>query len=293
METVVGYSENNPPCFDSKQINPSPPSRCQVIKCGATTGLTMGMLCGEGIYARMENIHMRFGGNSQIHFEFYNQYDVFSLQHHAFFKSGDSGSIVLVGLGQNLGAVGMAIGQTTYGSSIVTPIEDILKKLELSEENVTAFRSKAKGKKRKIDSSQNAVDKEVQEKNKDDVDVITDKVNNINISDHNLNYVSSAAAGASAALPQVCISSNLETEDRIDYETKGARPKTKVEKSENNQREPLHFEQSEKETALKQNESSENERCKIKTKNGTEISLTKGSIINFSDDENLKKILVG
>lgn len=127
------------------------------MKCGASTGITVGMLCADGIYVRLENIHMNFYGDSHTKFEMYNQYDVHALEKHKFFKIGDSGAIVLEGLGQNLKIVGMAIGETSYGSAIVTPIKNILRELELPENSITSFRPKADNKRRKV-SNQTSID---------------------------------------------------------------------------------------------------------------------------------------
>lgn len=129
------------------------------MKCGASTGITVGMLCADGIYVRLENIPMHFYGDSQTKFEMYNQYDVHAVERHKLFKIGDSGAIVLEGLGQNLKVVGMAIGETSYGSAIVTPIKNILRELELPENSIASFRPKADNKRRKV-SNQTSIDGE-------------------------------------------------------------------------------------------------------------------------------------
>lgn len=128
----TGFTENNPPHFSSGEILPQmdePLIGHMVVKCGAVTKLTHGVLALDGSIFRMENQEMRMPGieaqhNSRI--VMYRQYLVESVENYPFFQIGDSGSLVFMHHGSDLKCIGMAIGNTSYGGCIVTPIEAIL-----------------------------------------------------------------------------------------------------------------------------------------------------------------------
>ena len=66
--------------------------------------------------------------------EFFNQIEILSVtKYEQFFKGGDSGSLVFMPLGNvpELYCIGLAVGWTSYDSCIVTPIENVFKKLDL------------------------------------------------------------------------------------------------------------------------------------------------------------------
>jgi len=88
--------------------------------------LTRGMLAVNGTQVRPLNVNIG-QSNQQNRYEFSNQLQVVSLSHSPFFQPGDSGSAVLiVNDDQSLECIGMAIGCSSDGSAIVTPISAIL-----------------------------------------------------------------------------------------------------------------------------------------------------------------------
>ncbi|XP_061162380.1 uncharacterized protein LOC133171608 [Saccostrea echinata] len=142
--------------------------RNSVIKYGSETGLTRGSLCLDGIHVRIENIPLLLkdpinrlfndelfrqqgyglvgetindfvpvGQPLQTHvqpntFLMYNQVAIDShCSLGPFFKIGDSGSLVFLPQEDGtLDCIGMAIGCTSYGTCIMTPIEDVLDNLD-------------------------------------------------------------------------------------------------------------------------------------------------------------------
>lgn len=128
----AGFTEDNPPHFSSGEIIPQmdePLIGHMVVKCGAVTGLTHGVLALDGGIFRMENQEMRMPGIQAQHSQrivMYRQYLVESVENYPFFQMGDSGSLVFMHHGRDLKCIGMAIGNTSYGGCIVTPIEAIL-----------------------------------------------------------------------------------------------------------------------------------------------------------------------
>lgn len=133
---LTGFTEDNPPHFSSGKILPQmdePRIGHMVVKCGATTGLTHGLLALDGSIFRMENQEMRLPEPPAHHsprIVMYRQYLVESLKNCKFFKMGDSGSLVFMHDRGDLKCIGMAIGSTSYDGCIVTPIEAILEAFE-------------------------------------------------------------------------------------------------------------------------------------------------------------------
>lgn len=129
---MTGFTEENPPHFSSGGIIPQmdePRIGHMVVKCGAVTGLTHGHLALDGSIFRMENQEMQMPGieaQRSPRIVMYRQYLVEPLANHPFFEMGDSGSLVFMHHGRDLKCIGMAIGNTSYGGCIVTPIEAIL-----------------------------------------------------------------------------------------------------------------------------------------------------------------------
>lgn len=129
---MTGFTEENPPHFSSGEIIPQmdePRIGHMVVKCGAVTGLTHGHLALDGSIFRMENQEMQMPGiaaQRSPRIVMYRQYLVEPLANHPFFEIGDSGSLVFMHHGRDLKCIGMAIGNTSYGGCIVTPIEAIL-----------------------------------------------------------------------------------------------------------------------------------------------------------------------
>ena len=110
--------------------------RNDVIKIGSQSGLTRGSLYLNGVYVRTNNREMVLPDEKKV--EFFNQMEIQS--HYgskAFFELGDSGSLVFMPLKNNeLHCIGLAIGKTSYLSCIVTPIDEVLRRLELNPQFV-------------------------------------------------------------------------------------------------------------------------------------------------------------
>jgi hypothetical protein len=94
---------------------------CNVIKVGATTGLTCGQFYVDGVYVKdFEGCY----GNSTM--ELYNQLEISSTSETKtkFFDLGDSGCLVFLSReGHDLVCIGVGVGCTSYGSCVVTPID--------------------------------------------------------------------------------------------------------------------------------------------------------------------------
>ena len=105
----------------------------QVIKFGSETGLTQGVIAMWGTDIRSDNQDMELP-NKKEKIGFFNQIEIGSLQYHSsFFDAGDSGSLVFIkyGKGPEVKCIGLAVGWTSYHSCLVTPIEDVFKKIGL------------------------------------------------------------------------------------------------------------------------------------------------------------------
>ncbi|XP_062578852.1 uncharacterized protein LOC134240788 [Saccostrea cucullata] len=97
-----------------------------VIKYGSQSGFTIGNLYFDGAHIRFLNESL--GLPDQINIvSMYNQIEIQSLPHGAFFEVGDSGAFVFcINPDKTLSCLGMAIGLTTRGSCLVTPMVRIL-----------------------------------------------------------------------------------------------------------------------------------------------------------------------
>ena len=118
--------------------------RLTVLKCGAKTGVTRGSIKLDGI--QVKNHDVRFSKNgkpftSDAHFQIIEgQYEISSNSESTFIGAGDSGASVYVkGRFGELYCIGIAIGYTSYGSAIVTPIFPILKKFGLNTRYLKKF----------------------------------------------------------------------------------------------------------------------------------------------------------
>ena len=115
-----------------------------MLKCGAKTGVTRGSLKLDGV--QVKNYDFRFSKNgkpftSDAHFQIIEgQYEISSNSESTFIGAGDSGASVYVkGRFGELYCIGIAIGYTSYGSAIVTPIFPILKKFGLNTRYLKKF----------------------------------------------------------------------------------------------------------------------------------------------------------
>ena len=130
---IAGFSPENPIVFNSGEIIQyfdDIKLPCTVVKYGATTGLTIGLLrsFGSAVQVRRPSFHP--DDNVRLH----QQLEVFKIEED-FAQEGDSGSLVFCvctgGKSIELKALGLLVGGTTNGNGIVTPIWAILNKLGL------------------------------------------------------------------------------------------------------------------------------------------------------------------
>lgn len=130
----------NPPHFSTGKIMPQmdePSIGHMVVKCGSVTGLTHGLLALDGGIFRLENRELRLPGlRGQLSQERIIMYLVESINNLPFFYLGDSGSLVFMhDDDKSLKCIGMAVGMTTHGGCIVTPIEAILKAFGIHDDD--------------------------------------------------------------------------------------------------------------------------------------------------------------
>ena len=114
-----------------KGFDEIPPMPCSVVKYGISTGHTVGMLhlSGSAVYKHSTS----FFPNDYI--RLHRQFEVYSIKDKPFALEGDSGALVfLISQDKNevkIRALGLLVGGTDYGTTIVTPIWAILEQLEL------------------------------------------------------------------------------------------------------------------------------------------------------------------
>ncbi|KAL3847965.1 hypothetical protein ACJMK2_018853 [Sinanodonta woodiana] len=138
---TTGYGPDNPMEFVSgKCIEIKPELEgCEVVKFGATTGITRGLLAHTSLFFKRSHV-------PDLAFKdvMYNQMEVQPLQgFDGFAQKGDSGSLVLMahkGNRKKLVAVGMVVGGTTTNTTVVTPILNILQELHLPSTCFKTFR---------------------------------------------------------------------------------------------------------------------------------------------------------
>ena len=130
---IAGFSAETPLVFNSGEIIQSLDDiklPCNIVKYGATTGLTIGLLrsFGSAVQVRKPSFHP--GDNVRLH----QQLEVFKIGED-FAQEGDSGAMVFCVRTTDetieLKALGLLVGGTTHGNGIVTPIWAILDKLRL------------------------------------------------------------------------------------------------------------------------------------------------------------------
>ncbi|KAJ8304335.1 hypothetical protein KUTeg_017918 [Tegillarca granosa] len=165
----TGYKAKRSPAFNNGRIMQTIKKkhrRKQVIKFGAESGLTIGSLNLCETHVRMENRDLVLkdyfhGTNTEKKFIMYHQYEVFSSRNTPFFVPGDSGAFVFMTVDKrtnDLQCIGMAIGQTSHITCLVTPIGALLESfglpLQLKEFDVQMDNKKCK-KKTPVSSSDN------------------------------------------------------------------------------------------------------------------------------------------
>ncbi|KAL3888759.1 hypothetical protein ACJMK2_001119 [Sinanodonta woodiana] len=138
---ITGYGLENPMEFLSGNCIEIKPELegCEVVKFGATTGITRGLLAHTSLFVKRSHVP-----NLAFKDVMYNQMEVKPLEgFDGFAQKGDSGSLVLMahkGNRNKLVAVGMVVGGTTYNTTVVTPILKVLKEFNLPNTCFKTFR---------------------------------------------------------------------------------------------------------------------------------------------------------
>ncbi|XP_062588700.1 uncharacterized protein LOC134250360 [Saccostrea cucullata] len=134
----AGFQADKPPKFQGKIVpllNLPKLVSDSVVKYGVTTGLTLGCLFNECMHVRINSDNLTLpdilGSTNPRNITVYNQMEIEGLRGQ-FFDLGDSGSFVFcINQDETLSCIGMAIGYTSRGTCLVTPIENVLKSLKL------------------------------------------------------------------------------------------------------------------------------------------------------------------
>ena len=128
-EYEMGYITRNVNTFREKPL----------IKSGTSTGLTQGFFKLNGLEVRVHDGPLSYGDGTSRNVVMRGQYEIQKQMYPYFFDKGDSGSAVFVKDGTKLICIGLAIGITSFGTTVVTPIGEILDALGLKENQVTRF----------------------------------------------------------------------------------------------------------------------------------------------------------
>ncbi|XP_062596794.1 uncharacterized protein LOC134258282 [Saccostrea cucullata] len=146
---LAGFEPNKPPVFTGEVVSfPDPeterhrssdvsqrsgiPGRLNsVIKYGSQTRFTIGNFYFDRVHIRFLNNTLDLPGRNGFA-TMYNQIEIQSLPHGTFFEAGDSGAFVFcINVDKTLSCLGMAIGSSTRGSCLVTPMTRILDSFSL------------------------------------------------------------------------------------------------------------------------------------------------------------------
>ncbi|XP_062570146.1 uncharacterized protein LOC134232216 [Saccostrea cucullata] len=133
---TAGFDPNKPPVFNGKAVldedllqSKIPRKLGSVVKYGSTTGFTIGNLYPNEVHINFVSENGDLPDKTQS--VMYHQIEIQSLPHGTFFKPGDSGSFVFcINQDKTLSCLGMAIGSTTKGSCLVTPMVRILRSFD-------------------------------------------------------------------------------------------------------------------------------------------------------------------
>ncbi|XP_048749809.2 uncharacterized protein LOC125661715 [Ostrea edulis] len=139
----AGFSVQHVPHFSNGQIEKISTSnfRKQVIKVGASSGLTIGSLrMGRSCAHIMDECDVNIDGSFNI--QLFGQLEVLpridptqpSDSRQPFVSDGDSGALVFAIYNDNpmvLKCIGMVVARTSYGSCLMTPIDKVLDALGL------------------------------------------------------------------------------------------------------------------------------------------------------------------
>jgi len=125
---ISGFTKDTDPILDTGSIIESISSadrRRPVVKFGSTTGLTIGSFVLDGAHVLIKE--QQFDINDQPTYVFRGMYEIRCDIENAM-RDGDSGSgVFLIDRDEDtLHCIGIAIGRTDYGSTIVEPIGQVL-----------------------------------------------------------------------------------------------------------------------------------------------------------------------
>lgn len=131
LSTSIFFSDDDPLHFDSgKAYRPSRfSSALSVFKYGSTTGKTKGTFQNQ-----LPVITVRLQSNPiPDHLVLHSQLEIKGIDGTLFSDKGDSGAMVMID-GHNGGplCIGIVEGGTSYGTTVVTPIVQILDKMDVS-----------------------------------------------------------------------------------------------------------------------------------------------------------------
>ena len=114
-----------------KGFDDIPPMPCTVVKYGIGTEHTLGILRLHGCAVHRHSTHFFPHDSIRLH----QQFEVYSVKDKPFANQGDSGAMVFLVSQENteikLKALGLLVGGTDHGTTIVTPIWAILERLNL------------------------------------------------------------------------------------------------------------------------------------------------------------------
>ncbi|KAK3599789.1 hypothetical protein CHS0354_037275 [Potamilus streckersoni] len=138
LETA-GFNPDDPPLFGYGSIKHLLDFRetqgKRVIKYGRTTGLTKGSLELQGASVRRRDADLELPNKNRVVMT--NQYIIEKHGGMPFFLRGDSGAgVFLVGEDNKITLIGLAIGMLDSDYCVVTPIEYVLKALDLRFEDL-------------------------------------------------------------------------------------------------------------------------------------------------------------
>lgn len=140
QSSASGFTDVNPMEFPSGHCTKIEDAMegCEVVKFGATTGITRGLIAHNCLYTKRSDFK-----NLAFKDAMFNQIEVIPLQgFHGFAQKGDSGALVFManrGNRNDLVAVGMVVGGNTLNTTVVTPILDILKALGINNLSFKTF----------------------------------------------------------------------------------------------------------------------------------------------------------
>lgn len=138
MERLPEYSTGKTRDYSNGQNQVKRVNTC--MKCGARSGLTRGLLRLNELAAQSRDPQMYLTNPpSQIICPYLSQLEISGTAEKPFAMNGDSGAFVYqidppsdLERDDKLYCIGMVVGGTSYGSTVVTPIKPVLEALNAS-----------------------------------------------------------------------------------------------------------------------------------------------------------------